>query len=365
MKILAIDTSCDETAAAITEDNKILSNIIWSQAAAHAKFGGVLPSLAQRMHEERIDFVIDKALKSAFPKSPTTHITQPIAQIDAIAVTTGPGLSIALGVGVNKAKELAQKYKKPLIPINHIEAHLLSPLAEPDTIKHKPYTNIVFPAYGLVVSGGNTMCVLIKNIGEYEILAETVDDALGEALDKGARMLGLGYPGGATLEKMAGLGNKDKFKLPIPLVGQEKRMIFSYSGLKTSLYRLIETHKKVDQNFPTKEDIYNLSATFQDVAFKHIERVLSFYLTNNQSPIIKHLLLGGGVSANIELRKRLRMLGGKFGLSLHVPYTSKLCGDNAAMVGVCGYLKVKGKRQELKDFMDYSKVDRNPRLKLI
>lgn len=352
MFILSIDTSCDETAAAITNNTKVINNVIWSQASLHAKFGGVMPSLAQRMHEERIDFVVNKAIKSSGLK---------IDQIDAIAVTVGPGLSIALGVGIKKAKELANKYSKPLIPINHIESHLLSPLANSNNKMAVASPAIKFPTFGLCVSGKNTIFVLIKNIGSYEILAQTVDDALGEALDKSARMLGLGYPGGAILEKMSKLGDLTKFKLPIPLVGQEKRQIFSYSGLKTSLYRLIESNKKTNKYFPSKQDVYDLSATFQDVAFKHIERVM-FYIIQNSEFKIHNLLLGGGVAANIELRKRLRRLGANFGFSLHIPYTDRICGDNAAMIGVCAYLKYKNKK--LNSLMDYSKVDREPRMKL-
>lgn len=219
MKILAIDTSCDETAAAVVEDTTILSNIIWSQASAHAKFGGVMPSLAQRMHEERIDFVINKAIVNCKLK---------IENCDCIAVTIGPGLSIALGVGINKAKELAKKYKKPLIPINHLEGHVLSPFAISNSqlsISNKfTILNLQLPALGLVISGGNTVLVKMNKIGEYETLAATVDDALGEALDKAARMLGLGYPGGAILEKFAKLGDPKKYKLTIPLLGQASKV---------------------------------------------------------------------------------------------------------------------------------------------
>lgn len=370
MKILAIDTSCDETAAAVTDGTNILSNIIWSQAAAHAKFGGVMPSLAKRMHEERIDFVINKALKTA-------HCT--LFTVDCIAVTVGPGLSIALGVGIDKAKELANKYGKPLIPVNHTEAHLLSPLAQANkdtrysildtkknvSFKH-PVSNIAYPAYGLVVSGGNSLFILIEDIGEYKVLAQTVDDALGEALDKGARMLGLGYPGGAVLEKMAKVGDSGKFKLPIPLVGQESRQIFSYSGLKASMNRLIEFNKNEDKNFPTKEDIYNLSASFQDVSFKHITRIMEYGISKMENPKVRNLLLGGGVSSNIELRKRLRNLGAKFGLTLHIPYTKKLCGDNAAMIGVCAYLKNKDLNVDglSKKYKDFDNIERNPKLKI-
>lgn len=348
MKILAIDTSCDETATAVTEDTKILSNIIWSQASEHAKFGGVMPSLAQRMHEERIDWVIEQAIKKAKTK---------FKNLDAIAVTVGPGLSIALGVGIDRAKKLAAKYTKPIIPVNHVESHLLSPLAKPNKQIYKS-TNlqINFPAYGLVVSGGNTIFVLVEKIGKYKILAETHDDALGEALDKGARMLGLGYPGGAILEKMAREGKPKNFSLPVPLVGQEKRMMFSYSGLKTSFYRLIESEKQKDKDFPSKEQIYDLAATYQDTAFKHIERILEFQF-NHSTIHPTDFLLGGGVAANIELRKRLRKLGKKYGFNLRVPYSKKLYGDNAAMIGVCASSNPK--------FVEVDKIDRIPNLKVV
>ncbi|HKB88140.1 MAG TPA: tRNA (adenosine(37)-N6)-threonylcarbamoyltransferase complex transferase subunit TsaD [Patescibacteria group bacterium] len=337
MKILSIDTSCDETAAAVTEDTKILSNIIWSQASAHAKFGGVMPSLAQRMHEERIDFVIKKALGKF-------EITK---DIDAIAVTIGPGLSIALGVGVNKAKELAIKYNKKLIAVNHLEGHLLSSFANQNI-------DIKFPALGLVISGKNTQIIQIDKIGNYKVLAETHDDALGEALDKAARMLGLGYPGGAIFEKMAKLGNPKKYTLPVPIAGQENRRMFSYSGLKTSMMRLVESEKPL-----TKEKIYDLAASFQDAAFTHIIRVFHFILSNDYPKTPKDLLVGGGVGINVEMRKRLRKLGKAFNINLHFPYSNRLYGDNAAMIGIAAYFKA-----EREEFVDPDKIDRNPRLSL-
>ena len=346
MKILSIDTSCDETAAAVTEDIKILSNIVWSQASAHAKFGGVMPTLAKRMHEERIDFVIDRAMTNA--KCQMTNI-------DAVAVTIGPGLSIALRVGVEKAKELAIKYSKKLIAVNHLEGHILSPLARPNNpisqLTNKP---INFPALGLVVSGGNTQLILIKGIGKYEILAQTTDDALGEALDKAARMLGLGYPGGAILEKMAKPGDSKIYKLPVPLVGQEKRMLFTYSGLKSAMMRLIEKEKPL-----TKEKIQNLAASFQNVAFQHITRVVSYLINHSTNQPFSHLLVGGGVAANVELRKRLRKLGKEFNIKIHFPYSNKLYGDNAAMIGIAAYFKA-----QRGEFIDSDKIDRNPNLKI-
>lgn len=341
MHILAIDTSCDETAVAVTHNTEIVSNVIWSQASLHASFGGVMPSLAQRQHQERIDYVVDKAIKSSGLK---------ITDLDAIAVTIGNGLGIALGVGINKAKELAIKYNKPLISVNHTEAHLLSSFANLEE-------EIKFPALGLVLSGGTTVLCLIKAIGEYEILAETSDDALGEALDKGARLLGLGYPGGAILEKFAKNGDSKKYKLPLPLQNDKVKNRFSYSGLKTAFVRLFDSIKD-----PTKQDIADLAASFQSVAFDHILRVLEYAIINNQTPIINNLLFGGGVANNIGLKKRLRKLARKYSMRVHVPYTKKLNGDNAGMIGVCAYLKNKG--EDLNKYFDYDSVDRNPRLKL-
>lgn len=335
MKILSIDTSCDETAAAVTQDLKNISNTIWSQASLHAEFGGVNPALAQREHQKRIDWVVEKALKTAGVK---------ISEIDNFAVTIGPGLSIALSVGIEKAKELAAKYKKPLTAINHLEGHILSPLANKNL-------EIKFPALGLVISGGTTQLIKINKIGDYEILAQTVDDALGEALDKAARMLGLGYPGGAILENLARGGDKDIYKLPVPLAGQEKRKIFSYSGLKTALYRLVEKEKPL-----TKKRIGNLAATFQNTAFKHLIRIIKYVITNlDFKP--KDFLIGGGVAANIEVRKRLRNLGKEFGIKTHFPYSKKLYGDNAAMIGIAAYFKA-----QRKEFTDPSKINRDPRL---
>lgn len=355
MKILAIDTSCDETAAAVTECTKILSNVIWSQASAHAKFGGVMPSLAQRMHEERIDFVINKALIAS---------RYSLSAIDAVAVTVGPGLSIALGVGIDRAKKLALKYHKKLIAVNHLEAHILSSLANSKSQdpNHKQITNsnIKFPALGLVVSGGNTLLVKINKIGSYETLAQTTDDALGEALDKSARMLGLGYPGGAVLEKLARLHNVSAgeprgglYKLPIPIIGQEERKIFTYSGLKTAFSRLVESEKPL-----TKEKISNLAACFQDVAFQHLIRVVSFVIRDSRFKI-QNLLIGGGVSANVELRKSLRKLGKEYGITVHFPYSKKLTGDNAAMIGIAAYFKA-----QRGEFSKVDEIDRRPNLKI-
>lgn len=348
MIILAIDTSCDETAVAVVENIQVVSSSIWSQSALHASFGGVLPSLAQRQHQARIDFVIQKALGTKYKN---------FKDIDAIAVTVGPGLAIALEVGINKAKELAVKYKKPLIPVNHIEGHLLSSFAQPYSIQPKAYS-IKFPSLGLVLSGGTTVLCLVKGIGDYEILAETADDALGEALDKAARLLGLGYPGGAILEKFAKTGDPKKYRLPLPLQNDVIKNRFSYSGLKTAFVRLFD-----DIDKPNKQDIADLASSFQSRAFDHILKVLEYQI-RHMPYAVSHMLLGGGVATNIELRKRLRKVCKKNNIIMHTPYRLKLCGDNAAMIGVTAYLKIKSEKLKIKNYYDYNSIDRNPKLKI-
>ncbi len=348
MRILAIDTSCDETAAAVTEGTSVLSNIVWSQASLHAHLGGVMPSLAQRQHEERIDWVIEKAIQRSGIET---------GNFEAIAVTVGPGLSIALGVGIRRAKELANEFHIPLIPVNHTEAHILSTLATPVGGKS---VEANFPAFGLVISGGNTVFCRIHAVGKYEILAQTVDDALGEALDKAARMIGLGYPGGAVLEKMAKLGNPSKFPLTIPLAGQEARQIFSYSGLKTSFFRLIEKKKSENPKFPPRQEVYDLAAAFQHAAFTHLLRVVGYCINHYPYLPVYDFLLGGGVAANVEVRKRLRHLGKEVGFNLLTPYTKKLYGDNAAMIGVTAYIKHKNKSISY----NLENIDRKPNLKI-
>jgi len=348
MRILAIDTSCDETSVAVTEGTKILTNIIWSQASLHTKFGGVFPTLAKREHIKRIDWVINKSL--------AVGRWSLAKDIGAVAVTVGPGLAVSLEVGIKKAKELAETYKLPLISINHIEGHVLSPLA---TSKNKDNTTTIsYPALGIVASGGHTQVILIEKIGKYKILASTIDDAVGEALDKGARMLGLGYPGGALLEKLAKNGNPQNHTLPIPLVGQEKRMEFSYSGIKTALYRLI-TELKTSGNL-TKNDTEDIAATFQEVAFTHIIRVLNWMIENDKTYEARDILAGGGVVANLHLRKLLRGLAKKHSLKIHFPYSKRLYGDNAGMIGVAAFFKAQ--RGEFEK--DLTKIDRSPNTKI-
>jgi N6-L-threonylcarbamoyladenine synthase len=381
IKILAIDTSCDETAVAVTQGNKILSNVLWSQASLHSKFGGVYPSLAKRAHEERIDWVVEKALKSAFGSKQTTDYSLQ-KNITAFAVTVGPGLAIALGVGINKAKELTRKYNKSLIPVNHIEGHVLSVFVTPknsklEILNSKQTSNIkskipnktpnsnyessftyhrsLFPAMALIASGKHTDLIYVKDIGDYKIIAHTIDDALGEALDKAARMLGLGYPGGPVLEKLAKDGDPNVYSLPVPLAGQKDRMEFSYSGLKTAMYKLVENEKPL-----TRQKVANLAAAFQSTAFEHVVNLVNSALDKHRET--KTFLFGGGVSANSQLRKKIRKICNQHKIKFLVPYSKKLCTDNAAMIGVvAGYKHANGNFIKPENV---DKIDRLPRLKI-
>ena len=335
MFILAIETSCDETAAAVLQDTKILSSVRYSQKE-HAAWGGVVPSIAKRDHEVRIMPVINQALQEAGSQ---------MQDVDAIAVTVGPGLAIALEVGIKTAKELAAKYNKKLIAVNHIEGHILSPLASNDQ-----FSIFNFPALALVVSGGHTELDLVSEIGTYKILAETIDDALGEALDKSARLLDLPYPGGVLLEKAARTGNPKKYPLPRPMAGREDQNQFSYSGLKTAFSRLVQ---QVGQ-----EETNDLAAVFQNRAFEHLVRVTRKSIEHLDFSV-QDLLVGGGVIANQELRKRLEKLGQELNINVHFS-PMELTGDNAAMIGLAAYFKAQ-KGQFVKDF---TKLDRLPRLRV-
>jgi len=341
-KILAIDTSCDETAVAVTEGTQVLSNVVWSQASRHAEFGGVVPSVAQRAHEERIDWVLNKALRRA---------QCDMADISAVAVTIGPGLGIALGVGIESARELAKRYGKQLIGVNHLEGHVLSPLAAPGGKRQETDSNLIeWPAMGIVISGKHTEVYRAAKIGQYEILARTRDDALGEALDKAARMLGLGYPGGAILEKMARLGNGKAYPLPLPMAGRENENGFSYSGLKTAFWRLTNG-RQLDRQM-----VYDLAASFQARAFEHLIRISKRVIEQHQA---KDILIGGGVAANTEVRRKLRALGKEMRMRTWFPYSRSLCGDNAAMVGVAAGFKF-----QRGEFADPDKIDRLPRWRI-
>jgi len=291
MYILGIETSCDETAISVLEFSsktkyKILSNVVSSQVAIHAPFGGVVPSLAAREHEKNLPVCFAQSLKKA---------KVGIEQIGAIAITTGPGLSPALWRGVRFAQELSRSTKLPLIPVNHVEAHIYS------AILNKKTAQVPLPAMALIVSGGHTQLVLIDEKKNMKIIGETRDDAAGEAFDKIAKILGLGYPGGPIVSRLAKKGKKDAIAFPRPMI-YLKNFDFSFSGLKTSvLYTLQDLHK--DKSELSQKEIADFCASAQEAIVE--------VLTVKTIKAMKHygartLLVGGGVSANAALQSSLK-----------------------------------------------------------
>ncbi|MEK7203787.1 MAG: tRNA (adenosine(37)-N6)-threonylcarbamoyltransferase complex transferase subunit TsaD [Patescibacteria group bacterium] len=325
MKILGIETSCDETSIAVLEVNpptrkasegtvKVLSNIVSSQVKIHAPYGGVVPSLAAREHEKNLKPVFEKALKEA---------KNEMSEINLIAVTVGPGLEIALWKGINFSKGLAQEFKKPIIAINHLEGHIYSNFFKSKKIK--------FPALNLIVSGGHTQLVLMTGHGKFKIIGETQDDAAGEAFDKVAKMMNLGYPGGPIVSKLAEKGNPKKFQLPRPMLNQ-KNYNFSFSGLKTAVLYLLKELGQINQK--TMADI---CASFQQAV---IDVLVQKTIKAAKEYKSKSILLSGGVSANKLLRKTLQKETKKLKMFYSQPdfqYTT----DNAAMIALAGFYKNK------------------------
>lgn len=351
MYILAIDTSCDDTSVAISKNDSILANVISSQVDLHKKWGGVVPSIARRAHEENIDPCIARALKQA---------RVVIEQIDYLAVTQGPGLAIALEVGIRKIKELAQKYQKPIIAVNHMEGHILANFAKNSC--SSPYSCLSpqslltpFPLLALLISGGHTELVLMNSFGQYQLLGQTLDDAIGEAYDKVAKMLNLGYPGGPIIEELAKTGNREKYSLPIPME-KNPGLDFSYSGLKTSVLYLVKRLTKKQQNL-SKTQIIDVAASFEFAATQHLCQRLTRALKIHR---VNGILLGGGVTCNNYIRSQLRQVAKKFNLPLFWPGTKKLCNDNAAMIAVAAYHKFKNKQAETV----FADLDRNPIMSL-
>lgn len=351
MLILAIETSCDDTCAAVLDDTKVLSNIVSSQIDLHKDWGGVVPDIAKRAHQARIMPVIETALKRGInlPKSlfNKRDLQTYMEFIDIIAVTKGPGLAIALSVGVNTAKELAIKYNKKLVAVNHVEGHLLSNFAQ--NKNGLPKREIEFPAVCMTVSGGHTKLILINKIGKYEVIGETLDDAAGEALDKAAKLLGLGYPGGPVIERVAVNGDKKFLELPHPLA-DKKILDYSFSGLKTSFYYKIKDWPKKKIN----ENLANLAAAFQEAVFETLVRKYRLAVEKYQP---KSMMASGGVLANAELRKKLRKLAKEMELPLYMPAKKILNTDNAAMIGAAGYFMALRK-----EWSNPKTLDRDPRL---
>jgi N6-L-threonylcarbamoyladenine synthase len=318
LRVLGIETTCDETAAAVVALNddgsrQILSNIVLSQIAAHQPFGGVVPEIAARHHVEALDGVVARALALA---------KLSLDQIDAVAVAAGPGLIGGLIVGVTTAKTLALIAKKPFIAVNHLEAHALTA-----RMTH----GVGFPFLLLLASGGHTALIAAREVGDYVRLGSTIDDAIGEAFDKAAKLLGLPYPGGPSIEKAAELGNADRFNLPRPLLGRPG-CDFSLSGLKTALRLAAERTAPL-----TQTDVADLAASFQaaiiDVIDDRVRAALAGFAKVAGKPVA--LVVAGGVAANAPIRATLSRLAGEAGLRFVAP-PLELCGDNAAMIAWAG-----------------------------
>lgn len=317
--ILAIESSCDETAASVIENGRnVLSNIISSQIEIHKEFGGVVPEVASRKHIENINDVVEEALIKANIDS---------EKIDAIAVTYGPGLVGALLVGVNFAKGLSYAWNKPLIGVNHIEGHISA-----NYIEDK---NLEPPFVCLVASGGHTHLVYVKNYGEYEILGKTRDDAAGEAFDKIARAIGLGYPGGPLIDKAAKNGNKAAIKFPRVVIDDDT-LDFSFSGLKSAVLNYIHNSRQKNEEIVTED----VAASFQEAV---VEVLVMKTIKAARRKNCRTITLAGGVASNSSLREMLQAECLKNNYKFTKP-SPVLCTDNAAMIGCAGYYKYLNKQ---------------------
>ena len=329
--ILGIESSCDETAVALIRENKegepeILSNIISSQVDIHKEFGGVVPELAARAHLEKIDLIAKKALDESGIN---------LNEVDAIAATAGPGLVVCLSVGLNFGKALSICLKKPFIAINHLEGHALSP---------KLNSKINYPYLLLLISGGHTQYLCVEELGKYKRLGTTIDDAVGEAFDKTAKLLGIEFPGGPQIEVLAKKGDPSKFDLPKPIINKGGCNL-SFAGLKTAVLRIT---KKIQ----TKQDKYDLAASFQktieEILYKKTKVAFREFKKINKSK--KNLfVIAGGVAANKKIRVSLEALSKEEKFESVFPPIN-LCSDNAAMIAMVGLEKFKKKQFNNLDF---------------
>lgn len=312
IKILAIESSCDETAAAVVKNGKeILSSTIHTQIPIHTLYGGVVPEIASRNHLEKIDGVIKTALDDA---------EESLQSVDAIAVTKGPGLIGALLVGVAEAKAIAYALGKPLIGVHHIDGHISAVY-----IEH----NVSPPFMCLVVSGGHTSLVNVTDYGKYELIAQAGDDAAGEAFDKVARAIGLGYPGGPKIEEAAKTGNPEAFELPHPKITGS--LDFSFSGLKTAVLNIINSYKMRGEEI----DVNDMAASFQKTV---IDTLMEHSLLAMEKRGVKRFALCGGVAANMALKEAFRAGCESKGIEFFSP-SPKYCTDNAAMIGIAAFHK--------------------------
>ncbi|MFC1759946.1 tRNA (adenosine(37)-N6)-threonylcarbamoyltransferase complex transferase subunit TsaD [Candidatus Neomarinimicrobiota bacterium] len=321
MIVLGIETSCDETAASVCVDSRIVSSIISSQEI-HSEFGGVVPELASREHEYLLNTIVNKSLE----KTDLNH-----HNLDGIAVTQGPGLAGTLLTGICFAKGLSQGLSIPIVAINHLEAHIFANfIADPE---------LEFPFICLLVSGGHTQLWLIEGIDKYKLLGETLDDAAGEAFDKGARILKLGYPGGPCIEKSAEGGDPDAIKFPRGLIKSDS-FDFSFSGLKTALLYYMDNYDNNNKSITPNDIAASYQEAIIDILSKKLKRAVSHYNVNT-------CVIAGGVAANKHLRKRIQTLLSNKKVIFPV---LDLCTDNAAMVAYLGELKLKNGEQSAIDF---------------
>lgn len=314
--ILAIESSCDDTAAAVLENEKVLSNVV-AQQGIHEQYGGVVPELASRAHQQNIVPVIDVALKKA-------GITK--SQLNAIAFTQGPGLMGSLLVGSSFAKSVAMALNIPLIAVNHMQAHILAHF-----IEEEGYTKPQFPFLAMTISGGHTQIVKVNGFFDMEVIGETTDDAVGEAFDKSAKILGLPYPGGPLIDKYAQEGNPKAFAFTKPKV---PGLNFSFSGLKTQILYFVQKSVAENPDF-INENIKDVCASIQHTIINILMDKLKLAVKETG---IKHVAIGGGVSANSGIRNTLKEAEKKYGWVTFIPkfeYTT----DNAAMIGIVGYQK--------------------------
>ncbi|MFB9055587.1 tRNA (adenosine(37)-N6)-threonylcarbamoyltransferase complex transferase subunit TsaD [Mariniflexile ostreae] len=314
--ILGIESSCDDTAASVIQNGTILSNVVATQKI-HEAYGGVVPELASRAHQQNIVPVVHQALKKA-------HITK--EQLSAIAFTKGPGLMGSLLVGTSFAKSLAFGLNIPLIDVNHMQAHILAHFIDEVGFNKPP-----FPFLAMTISGGHTQIVNVKHYFDMSVIGETIDDAVGEAFDKSGKVLGLGYPAGPEIDKRAALGNPKAFKFTKPKVDG---LNFSFSGLKTAILYFIQKETKANPNF-IEENLNDICASIQ---YTIIGILIDKLKLATKETGITHIAIGGGVSANSGIRQALKEGEKKFGWTTYVP-KFEFTTDNAAMIAIVGYLK--------------------------
>lgn len=314
--ILGIESSCDDTAASIIFNGKILSNVVASQKI-HEEYGGVVPELASRAHQQNIVPVVDQALKKA-------GITK--SQLSAVAFTKGPGLMGSLLVGTSFAKSLAFGLNIPLIDVNHMQAHILAHFIDEDGFNKPP-----FPFLAMTISGGHTQIVKVNHYFDMDVIGETIDDAVGEAFDKSGKTLGLGYPAGPKIDKLAKLGNPKAFKFTKPRVDG---LNFSFSGFKTAVLYFIQKQVKLNPNF-IEENLNDICASIQYTIIGILTDKLKLAVKQTS---ISHIAIGGGVSANSGIRQALKDGEAKHGWTTYVP-KFEFTTDNAAMIAIVGYLK--------------------------